>query len=62
MVNGRGEVIGINNAKISSTDVEGMGFAIPMNSAKPILEELINEGKVIRPYIGITGIAVSNYA
>ena len=62
LVNGRGEVIGINNAKISSTDVEGMGFAIPMNSAKPILETLINEGKVVRPYIGITGIAVSNYA
>ena len=62
LVNGRGEVIGINNAKISSTDVEGMGFAIPMNSAKPILEELINEGKIVRPYIGITGIAASDYA
>ena len=62
LVNGRGEVIGINNAKIASTEVEGMGFAIPMNTAKPILEQLINEGKVSRPYIGITGIAVSNYA
>ncbi len=62
LVNGRGEVIGINNAKIASTEVEGMGFAIPMNTAKPILEKLINEGKVSRPYIGITGIAVSNYA
>ena len=62
LVNGRGEVIGINNAKISSTEVEGMGFAIPIDSAKPILEQLINEGKVVRPYIGITGIEVANYA
>ncbi|MBR5474163.1 MAG: trypsin-like peptidase domain-containing protein [Lachnospiraceae bacterium] len=61
LVNGRGEVIGINNSKISHTDVEGMGFAIPMNTAKPILETLINDGRVIRPYIGITGIAVNNY-
>ena len=62
LVNGRGEVIGINNAKISSTEVEGMGFAIPIDSAKTILEQLINEGKVVRPYIGITGIEVANYA
>ena len=61
LVNGRGEVIGINNAKISLTDVEGMGFAIPANTAKPILEQLINYGKVVRPYIGITGGSVSSY-
>lgn len=61
LVNGRGEVIGINNAKISSTDVEGMGFAIPANTAKPILEELINHGKISRPFIGITGGNVTAY-
>lgn len=61
LVNGRGEVIGINNAKISSTEVEGMGFAIPSNIAKPILEQLVNYGKVSRPYIGITGTNVTSY-
>jgi serine protease Do len=61
LVNGRGEVIGINNAKISSTEVEGMGFAIPSNIAKPVLEQLINYGKVSRPYIGITGTNVIGY-
>lgn len=55
LVNGRGEVIGINDAKIVSDDVEGMGFAIPISSAKPILESLISRGKFIRPYLGITG-------
>lgn len=55
LVNGRGEVIGINNAKIVDTDVEGMGFAIPSDTAKPILETLINEGKIVRPYMGILG-------
>ncbi len=55
LVNGRGEIIGINDAKIVSSDVEGMGFAIPISTAKPVLEELINHGKVIQPYLGITG-------
>lgn len=60
LVNGRGEVIGINNAKIVASDVEGMGFALPMSTIKPILVELINNGKVIRPYLGITGSAVES--
>ena len=55
LVNGRGEIIGINDAKIVSSDVEGMGFAIPISTAKPVLEELINHGKVVQPYLGITG-------
>ncbi len=58
LVNGRGEVIGINDAKIVSSDVEGMGFAIPISSAKPVLESLITRGKVIRPYLGIVGNAI----
>lgn len=60
LVNGRGEVIGINNAKIVADDIEGMGFALPMSTAKPILEELINHGKVVRPYLGITGTAIQS--
>ena len=60
LVNGRGEVIGINNAKIVASDVEGMGFALPMSTVKPLLVELINNGKVIRPYLGITGSAIES--
>lgn len=55
LVNSKGQVIGINTLKIASTGVEGMGFAIPINSAKPIYEQLIQYNKVKRPYIGITG-------
>ena len=55
LVNSKGQVIGINTLKIASTGVEGMGFAIPINSAKPIYEQLITYNKVKRPYIGISG-------
>lgn len=56
LVNCYGEVIGINTVKVSSTSVEGIGFAIPIDDAKPIVDELINNGQVTgRPLIGITG-------
>lgn len=55
LVNSKGQVIGINTLKVSSTGVEGMGFAIPIDSAKPIIEQLIQYNKVKRPYIGIAG-------
>lgn len=55
LVNGKGEVIGINTVKISDTSVEGIGFAIPINSAKPIIEELLAKGFVSRPYLGVSG-------
>ena len=55
LVNSQGQVIGINTLKVSSTGVEGMGFAIPIDSAKPIIEQLIQYNKVKRPYIGISG-------
>ncbi len=55
LVNGFGQLIGINTIKISDTSVEGIGFAIPVNSALPILEELIQKGYVSKPYIGIEG-------
>ena len=55
LVNSEGKVIGINTLKVSATGVEGMGFAIPINSAKPIYEQLIQYNKVKRPYIGISG-------
>ena len=55
LVNGEGKVIGINTLKLNGTGVEGMGFAIPIDSAKPIFEQLISDGKVVRPNIGLTG-------
>ena len=53
LVNKNGEVIGINSAKLSAPNVEGMGFAIPINDALPIIEELINNGYVKRPWLGV---------
>lgn len=53
LVNSRGEVIGINSVKIQRTDVEGMGFAIPISEAKPIIRQLIEQGYVSRPFLGI---------
>lgn len=55
LVSAKGKVVGINTAKISATGVEGMGFAIPINEVLPIVEELITNKKVSRPYIGISG-------
>lgn len=62
LVNGRGEVIGVNSVKIASSDVENIGFAIPINSAKPIIESLLSKGYVSRPYLGIYGVDVSQEA
>ena len=50
-----GKLIGINTLKVQETGVEGMGFAIPIKSAEPIYEQLIQYNKVKRPYIGIGG-------
>ncbi len=55
LVNSRGEVIGINSIKIVDVNVEGLNFAIPINTVKPIVESIIRHGKVIRPWIGIMG-------
>lgn len=54
LVNINGELIGINSMKISESTVEGLGFAIPINSVIPIIEELEATGKVIRPSMGIS--------
>lgn len=56
LVNSKGEVIGVNTLKISGNGVEGLGFAIPINSTKDITGQLIEHKKVLRPYIGIEGI------
>lgn len=55
LVNAYGQVVGINSVKIASSSVEGMGFAIPITEAKPILEDLIKYGYVKgRPVLGIS--------
>lgn len=62
LLNAKGEVIGINSSKYSDTDVEGMGFAIPVSTAKPIIDELIATGKSTASqgaYLGISGVDVS---
>lgn len=55
LVNSQGQVIGINTLKLQGTGIEGMGFAIPINSTEDITSQLIQYSKVKRPYIGITG-------
>ena len=66
LLNLQGEVIGINSNKIGGDTVEGMGYAIPISAAKPIIEELMNEETKIkysadeRGYIGISGVSVTS--
>ncbi len=55
LVNSEGNVIGINTLKLSGTGIEGIGFAIPINSTTDITSQLIQYSKVKRPYIGISG-------
>jgi S1-C subfamily serine protease len=60
LLNSRGEVIGINSAIVSTTEgFQGIGFAIPINTARDIAFELIEEGKVVRPWLGITGLSIT---
>lgn len=55
LINSFGEVIGITNAKIVTSTSESLGFAIPVNSVKGIIESIINYGKVVnRPYLGVS--------
>ncbi|MGI6669567.1 MAG: S1C family serine protease [Acetivibrionales bacterium] len=54
LVNSRGQVIGVNTVKVASMDVEGIGFAIPINEANSIAESLIEHGYVKGvPYLGV---------
>lgn len=60
LCNTNGEVIGITNMKLVDDTVEGMGFAIPIEEALKVAEVLETEGKIIRPYIGISMLDLSN--
>ena len=61
LLNMNAEVIGITSAKIAEVGVEGLGYAISINSAMPILQELITKGYVIRPYLGVELYTVNPY-
>lgn len=63
LLNAKGEVIGINSVKYADTDVEGIGYAIPMSKAIPVIEELITKEKVDASdssYLGISGVDVTS--
>ena len=61
LFNMNGELVGIVNAKSSSSDAEGLGFAIPVNDAIKVAQELLENGYVTgRPYLGITYLAVTD--
>lgn len=60
LLNSRGEVIGINSAIITTTEgFQGIGFAIPINTARDVALELIETGKIVRPWLGITGLTIT---
>jgi len=62
LVNLSGEVIGITSAKIATVGVEGMGYAISTETAIPIIEELITNGYVVRPWLGVVLYTVDQFA
>ncbi|KJB87802.1 serine protease [Paenibacillus sp. E194] len=60
LVNLQGQVIGINTMKIATTGVEGLGFAIPTNEVMTVVDEIMKNGKVIRPYLGVYTVDLTN--
>lgn len=60
LINTNGELIGLNSMKIALTEVEGIGFAIPSNDVKTIIEQLVKDGKVVRPYMGLSLISMES--
>ncbi|OGO33072.1 MAG: hypothetical protein A2Z29_02000 [Chloroflexi bacterium RBG_16_56_11] len=62
LVNLSGEVIGITSAKVAQVGVEGMGYAISIDTAVPIIQELVNKGYVTRPYLGVSLYTVDQLA
>ena len=59
LINIAGQVIGINSMKISDSNVEGMGFAIPSNDVLTIINELEQNGEIIRPILGVSMLDLS---
>jgi len=61
LVNLAGEVVGITSAKIATVGVEGMGYAISTEKAIPIIEELVTNGYVVRPWLGVVLYTVDEF-
>jgi len=61
LVNMAGEVVGITSIKIAVSGVEGMGYAISSKTAMPIIEQLIQKGYVVRPWLGVGLYTVDQY-
>lgn len=62
LVNAVGELVGITSMKYAAEAVEGMGFALPINDAVRLVEEIISTGKVSRPTLGISGLSLDGYS
>ncbi|MDR3239837.1 MAG: trypsin-like peptidase domain-containing protein [Clostridiales bacterium] len=60
LANANGQIIGINTAKLGASGVEGMGYSIPSNEAKKIIEDLMANGSVRKPYLGIVGMTITS--
>lgn len=60
LLNGKGEVVGITSSKLVDSNIEGVGFAIPIKVAMSILDDLMNKGYVPVPKIGITGSSITS--
>lgn len=61
LVNMAGEMIGITSAKVAASGIEGLGYAISANTAEPIIQQLINTGYVIRPWLGVAAYSVDPF-
>jgi Trypsin-like serine proteases, typically periplasmic, contain C-terminal PDZ domain len=61
LVNLNGEVVGINSMKVADYGVEGVGFAIPIHNAMPVVEQLLDLGYVPRPYLGVYTLDLEQY-
>ena len=61
LVNQHGEVVGVVTAKLFGADIEGMGYALPINSAADILAQLKETGSVSQPWIGISHLIIEDY-
>lgn len=61
-VNAVGELVGITSMKFSDTSVEGMGFALPINTVMRDVQEIRETGKVSRPVMGIRGLSISGFS
>ncbi|QDS36940.1 S1C family serine protease [Brevibacillus brevis] len=60
LVNIEGQVIGINTLKISKAGVEGLGFALPINDVKVIVDQLMEKGTLSRSYLGVQPLDLAN--